>query len=427
MENNGLVKKILLYIFFGLIAIAVSVYMIYHVIKLFSTEMIVETVEAAELSDTVNVTGVIFRDETVLYGTRYGSLDRLFADGERVAKDTPVVRIYDKAAGSDKELSLIDRQLSILNDSGSVSDNSTKAVDAEINRLYYALRQKAEDGDYGGVTSKLDRLLVNFNRREIITNARVNFNAEIASLRERREGIVRNNGTPAETVYTNVSGYFMYDVDGYERIMTAKALKGVSYGELKGLLDSSAEQLDSTSYGYAVGKIAASAEWYLCAELDPKTAMNLVEGREYGVSFSLTPDQEIRLTLDKILSGAESSVIIMSSTVMPKDFNNSRKQTVQIKTESVTGLRVPASAVRVNEEGEQGVFILKNNRTTFRYIDVIDSIEGYYIVREFSPEDEDYAKYLHRNDVLIVRGKNLREQINLPEEESTEYRIRIFD
>ncbi|MBQ3870412.1 MAG: hypothetical protein II777_07660, partial [Clostridia bacterium] len=302
MENNGLVKKILLYIFFGLIAIAVSVYMIYHVIKLFSTEMIVETVEAAELSDTVNVTGVIFRDETVLYGTRYGSLDRLFADGERVAKDTPVVRIYDKAAGSDKELSLIDRQLSILNDSGSVSDNSTKAVDAEINRLYYALRQKAEDGDYGGVTSKLDRLLVNFNRREIITNARVNFNAEIASLRERREGIVRNNGTPAETVYTNVSGYFMYDVDGYERIMTAKALKGVSYGELKGLLDSSAEQLDSTSYGYAVGKIAASAEWYLCAELDPKTAMNLVEGREYGVSFSLTPDQEIRLTLDKILS-----------------------------------------------------------------------------------------------------------------------------
>ncbi|MBQ3869915.1 MAG: hypothetical protein II777_05145, partial [Clostridia bacterium] len=172
---------------------------------------------------------------------------------------------------------------------------------------------------------------------------------------------------------------------------------------------------------------AASAEWYLCAELDPKTAMNLVEGREYGVSFSLTPDQEIRLTLDKILSGAESSVIIMSSTVMPGDFNNSRKQTVQIKTESVTGLRVPASAVRVNEEGEQGVFILKNNRTTFRYIDVIDSIEGYYIVREFSPEDEDYAKYLHRNDVLIVRGKNLREQINLPEEESTEYRIRIFD
>jgi hypothetical protein len=81
----------------------------------------------------------------------------------------------------------------------------------------------------------------------------------------------------------------------------------------------------------------------------------------------------------------------------------------------------------VNEEGEQGVFILKNNRTTVRYSDVIDSIEGYYIVREFSPEDEDYAKYLHRNDVLIVRGKNLREQINLPEEESTEYRIRIFD
>ena len=425
--ENGLIKKIIIYILSGALAIAVSVYLIYHIVKLFSSDMAVETVEAAELSDAVTATGVIFRNETVLYGTRYGSLDRLFANGERAAKDSEVVRIYEKKADSDAELALIDRQISILAESGSVSDNSTKAVDAEINRLYYAVRQKAEDGDYGGIANKLKRLLINMNRREIITNSRANFNSEAALLRERRDGIVRSSGTPLETVYTPVSGYFMYDVDGYERILTADALKNISYSGLKELLDAKAEQIESTAYGYAVGKIAPSAGWYLCAELNPKTAMGLEEGREYGVTFSLSPDQEIRLTLDRILTGAESSVIIMSSDVMPADFNSSRKQTVQIRSESVTGLRVPVGAVRVDGNGRQGVFILKNNRTTFRYVEVLESIEGYYIVREMRPEDEDYALYLHRNDVMIVRGKNLKEQINLPEEESTEYRIRIFD
>ena len=425
--ENGLIKRIIIYILSGALAIAVSVYLIYHIVKLFNTEMTVETVEAAELSDAVTATGVIFRNETVLYGTRYGSLDRLLSNGERAAKDSEVVRIYEKTGDSDTELALIDRQLAVLAESGSVSDNSTKAVDAEINRLYYAVRQKAEDGDYGGITAKLKRLLINMNRREIITNNRVNFNAEIASLKERRDGIVRSGGAPIETVYTPISGYFLYDVDGYERILTADALKNATYSGLRELLDAKAEQNEATAYGYAVGKIAPSAEWFLCAELDLKIAMNLEEGREYGVTFSLSPDQELKLTLDKILTGADSAVIVMSSTVMPADFNSSRKQTVQIRAESVTGLRVPVSAVRVDENGRQGVFILKNNRTTFRYIDVLDSIEGYYIVRELHPEDENYAQYLHRNDVMIVRGKNLKEQINLPEEESTEYRIRIFD
>ena len=425
--ENGLVKKVIIYILSGALAIAVTVYLIYHIVKLFNTEMTVETVQAAELSNTVNVTGVVFRDETVLYGTRYGSLDRLYSDGERTAKDAAVVRIYEKMGDSDNELARIDRQLSILAESGSVSENSTRAVDAEINRLYYAVRQKAEDGDYGGISIKLRRLLINMNRREIITNNRVNFNEETAALKARRDAIVRSSGTPLETVYTPVSGYFIYDVDGYENVMTGKALKNVTYEGLRSLLGSSAEAPDAASYGYAVGKIATSTEWYLCAELDAKTAMKLEEGRDYQVSFSLSPDTDITLTLEKILTGADGSVIIMSSTQQPGDFISARKQTVAIKTDVTAGLRVPVSAVRVNENGEQGVYILKNNRTTFRLIDIIESIEGYYIVREYAPEDEKYSVSLHRYDTMIVRGKNLTEQINLPDEETTEYKIRIFD
>ena len=425
--GKELVKKVLIYVAAGALAIAVTAYLIYHIVRLFNTGRTVETVEAAELSDTVNVTGVIFRDDTVLYGTRYGSLDRLYADGERVAKNSAVVAIYEQAGGSDTELERIDRQLAILSESVSVSDNTTKSVDAGIAGLCSAVRQKAEDGDYGGVSEKLRRLLIYMNRREIITNNRVNFNEEAAILKARRDSIVRSSGTPIETVYTPVSGRFIYDVDGYENILTAKELEGISYNGLKALLDAPSEQIISTSYGYAVGKIAPSPVWYMCAELDPKTAVTLEEGKEYKVTFSLSPDSDITLTLERILSGAESSVIIMSSSETPADFNNARKQTVQIKTEVIEGLRVPVAAVRVNENGEQGVFIIKNNRTTFRYIDIIADTEGYYIVKEYAPEDEGYALSLHKNDVMVVRGKDLKEQINVPDGETTEYRIRIFD
>ena len=82
-------------------------------------------------------------------------------------------------------------------------------------------------------------------------------------------------------------------------------------------------------------------------------------------------------------------------------------------------------AIRMNEDGEVGVFILKNDKVTFRKIEIIAEQDGYCIAREYSPDEEGYADMLHKYDNLIVSGKGLKEQTE-PDGETEEYEIRIF-
>ena len=409
------------------VAIVAIIYIVHHISSYFKQDMRVEPVQSAEITDAITVTGVIFRDETVVYGEKEGGVVRMYANGEKVGKNAVVARVYDALNTGSSELSKIDRKIEILTESNKINDTSIKNLDAKISRLYYTIRLKSEEGDFGTVTEKSEELLVLQNRREIIINARLNYNAEIAELREMRERIISDSVGEGVEVRTSVSGYFSGYVDGYENIFTASAAKTMQYDELAALLDKRAENTERTEDGYSVGKIALSPVWYLCAQTDRDTAYKLSEGKKYNISFPMASGDETEFTLERIVAenAGSGAVLVFSSDSVCRDVGSARKQTVSVTKERISGLRVPVSAIRTNDDGSIGVYILKNNRTTFRKIDIISEQDGYCIAREYSPEDEGYPEMLHKYDSMIVQGKGLSEQTR-EDDETTGYEIRIF-
>jgi multidrug efflux pump subunit AcrA (membrane-fusion protein) len=415
------------YVLTSIIALAAMVYMGYHLYSMFKTGMTVEPVQSAEISNQLTLTGVIFRDERVVYGATSGGVVRMFSNGEKVSKNAVVAKIYDTLRTEDRTLSRIENDLSILAESNKISDTSTKNTDAKINKLYYTIRLKSEEGDYATVAEKTEELLILLNRREIIVNARLNFNTEIADLRAQREKIVSAATGEHEDVKTPVSGYFYSYADGYENVFTSEAALKLGYEDLSSLLESEAEK-QSQEDGYAVGKMAQSAVWYLCMKTDRESAAGLSEGKTYPVSFPMASGSEIDFTLERIVTqnGGEGAVLVFSTSTLSADIGSARKQTVSVIQEKTVGLRVPVTAVRTNDEGEIGVFILKNDRTTFRKIQILTEQDGYCLVREFSPDEEGYSEMLHKYDNLVTSGKGLKEQKAEDDGETTEYEIRIF-
>ena len=411
----------------SLLALAAIVYMGHHLVSMFKTGMQVEPVQSAEISNQLTLTGVIFRDEQVVYGGSSGGVVRMFSNGEKVSRNAVVARVYDTLRTEDTLLSKIEKELGILTESNKISDTGTKNVDAKISKLYYTIRLKSEEGDYASVAEKTEELLILLNRREIIVNARLNFNTEIADLKAKREQIISQTTGSYEDVKTPVSGYFSSYVDGYENVFTAQAAKTLDYEGLTQLLKARAGDDSVTESGYAVGKTALSAEWLLCAETDRKTASSLTEGATYPVSFPMASGSEIDFTLLRIVTEnkGEGAVLVFGTTVLSSEIGSARKQTVSIIEEKTVGLRVPVTAIRTNEEGELGVYILKNDRMTHRRVEILAECDGYCIVREFAPDEEGYAGALHKYDNLIVSGKGLKEQKE-EEDETTGYEIRIF-
>ena len=425
LTDKEFLKRVAKYVLTSALAIAAAVYMVYHIVSMFKTDMKVEPVQAAEISNQLTLTGVVFRDETVVYGQSGGAV-RMFPNGEKVRKNAVVVRVYDTIRSDDRALSAIEKKIDILTDSNRVSDTGTKNTDAKISKLYYTLRLKAEEGDYATLTEKADELLVLLNRREIITNERLNFNTEIADLQAQREKLISSSEGDAYEVRSPAAGYFSSYVDGYEGVFTSAAAKELGYEELSALLDSRPEKTNVTEEGYAVGKIAPSAVWYICADTDRDTARKLTEGATYRISFPMA-GSETDFTLLRIVTEnkGEGAVLVFSTDYLSRDIGSVRKQTVSVIREKTVGLRVPVSAVRMNEDGEVGVFILKNDKVTFRKIEIIAEQDGYCIAREYSPDEEGYADMLHKYDNLIVSGKGLKEQTE-PDGETEEYEIRIF-
>lgn len=391
--------------------------------------MRVEPVQAAEQLDSITLTGVIFRDERIVYSAKDGGVVRLFSNGERVSKDAVVAQVYDRLSSEDYALSKIEKSLEILNDSNKVSDNSTKNLDAKINRLYYTIRLKSEEGDFSTVAEKSDELLVLMNRREILINRRMNYNEEIAELKAQRERLIFSGaaGTGVD-VKTPVSGYFSSFVDGYENTFTGGAAKSLGFNDLSKLLEKDPENLSVTAEGYAVGKTALLPVWYLCAKTDRDTAYKLSEGKPYTISFPMASGSETEFRLSRIVveNGGDGAILVFETDLQSRELGSARKQTVTIVREKITGLRVPVSAVRTNDENEVGVYILKNNRVTFRHIEILTEKDGWCIVKEFAPDEEGYADMLHKYDSMIVSGKGLKEQVDSDDGETTEYEIRIF-
>ncbi len=426
--DKEVLKKGIIYVLSSLLAIAAIVYIVYHIVSYFKEDMRVEPVQYAEQSENLTLTAVIFRDEQVIYGDRSGGVVRLYSNGERVGKNAVVARVYETLRTEDYTLSRIEKRLGILTESNKISDNTTKNTDAKINKLYYTVRLKSEEGDFSTLSEKTDELLILLNRREIIVNARLNFNTEIADLRAMRDRMLASGSSVGYDVTTDVSGYFSGFVDGYENIFTSdKALK-YDYKELSGLLRSEADELSVTDKGYAVGKVAHLPTWYICAETDRDTAYKLSEGESYTIGFPMASGSETEFRLERIVAenGGEGAMLVFSTDIQSAEIGSARKQTVSVTMEKTTGLRVPISAVRTDDDNNTGVYILKNNKVTFRKIDILTEGDGYCIVREYAPDEEGYVEMLHQYDNLIISGKGLKEQANTDDGETTEYEIRIF-
>jgi hypothetical protein len=116
----------------------------------------------------------------------------------------------------------------------------------------------------------------------------------------------------------------------------------------------------------------------------------------------------------QIDSAASNEVILIFETnFIPFDFDFSRKQTVQIVFNEITGIKVPEEALHVvtMEDGTaaEGVFVRHNNLIVFRELPRHESLgkfNGYYLYLEPSKRGEGGGT-LQLYEEIIIEGRNL--------------------
>ncbi|MCD8334906.1 MAG: hypothetical protein LUC35_06150 [Clostridiales bacterium] len=414
MKPGTRIVKIVMWAFF-LGAIAYFCVYTYHV--LFSSY------ETASLysytaEDTVDTTGYMVRDESVLDGGAELQ-EVVVAEGETVATGDTLAVVYSTQEALDRhtEIKELEARLEsfqyILSHSAGGSDNST--LNSEIIDSIVDLRAMTASGNLTELEDLSSELKTLMFRRDYTYNGSSALTEEITELVDYVESLAAENQSYTTTISAPASGTFSSMVDGYESVLTSASVKDLTPAQLDDLLDQREEVADD---GSSLGKLISAPTWYYAAELTEEDSERLKIGDTVTLRFN-SLDRTIDMEVES-LSKADGDVVcaVFSSDKYLSETTLLRDQTADIILDTVTGYRVDKSAVHVeNESGDIGVYRLYGTQAVWVSAEILWEGEDYYLIDEPTEYDEEGeavsttqledAKSLRDGAEIIVKGRDL--------------------
>lgn len=411
-------KNFLKHVISCIAAVAVLLYVGLQVSLSVGDMIEVETAVFGSTDRAVTANAYIFRDETPVTVAGGGTPCYFYSDGEKIARGAELLTVYRDPgdAALQEEINELEKKISVLERSSIIkvySTNDLETLDRSISERVYSIIANVNSGELRYASLGEDDLLILLNRRTAVMTAAGGYEMIIDEYRDQIETLkARLTETPL-TVRSAESGYFYSATDGYEYTFTVSALENMTLEQYDGL--ASAEPrfpLNSLS----TGKIVSSPRWYITVSLDKKTLSRLTSGKSssafYSVRFPYSGGVTLEMKLDRVISQTnyDTAVAVFCSDTLKQGFNYTRNQPVEIIAQSYSGLKIPASAVRV-VDGKVGVYTLDGTVVKFKTTEILYEENGYcYCKQPYADRIDHLSKTkLSLYDPVIVSGRDLYE------------------
>ena len=419
-------KNVFLRVLSALLLAGFIFYTLYHATGGFSTKVKTVVAEYGTKQATLSLEAYILRNEKPIYSGYGGVINYHVTDGEKLGYAADIADVYSDGPGSEvrRRIIDIDKKIQLL-EASHISDNIAVAgvsgIDDAIAGQLLAIREHIFNNQFDYAAKAKESLLIQMNRRQLITTSKSDFKDEIALLKQEKAALASNQTGAFEKVRAPVAGYFYSMTDGYEYVFAADKVDTMTVSEFNSMIQSAPDQsVFFQKNRYGVGKVAEGHYWYIACKVDKKILSEYAEGRVYSVVFPYSGDMSLSMTLYRIVTedGNPDAVLIFSSSVIPPDFSFLRKQKVEISYSTpLAGYKIPTSAIRILD-GVTGVYVQYGSRIYFKIAEIVGEIDGYCYIRAgiegrtlFADDDiegnEIYCQGLRQNDHVVVEGVGL--------------------
>lgn len=377
------------------------------------------------VDDSLEATGFVVRDEVVLTGVG-GTVELLPDEGEKVSLGSTVALLYQSEAGVSQRETLeqlnlekeqLEYALSTLGGGGGESVQlSNQVADAMA-----SLRGAAASGDLTGLERQALELKSLIYKRsyslEEGTDTAATLQASLDSVNAQIEALTLQAAQSTSRVTAPQSGVFSGLVDGYESLLTPASLETLTLTQFRQV-----EGQTLSENTAAIGKLITDSTWYFVCPLPEADAGRLVEGRSVTVRFSRDWSGEVDMTVERLGTAEDGQVLVVLSTdKFLSDITLLRRQTVELVFDSVTGIRIPKEALRVEqktvtdeETGEEStvnytcVYALVGQQAERKQVDVVAEEENYLLVTPVTGTAASQSKKaLRSGDQIIISSGEL--------------------
>mgnify|MGYP003186270874 FL=1 len=378
---------------------AIAAYFGYNVVSSLYAPLMTATVTPYEAGAGYYASGFVVREEELLY-SQYGTTVLNCAEGAHVAANDTVATGYrsDDAKTRQTRIDELSGQIEQLQYAwsavSSVYDQAALDADiagdlAQLSR-YLALRDMNSVSD---LSPELKGLIL---RRTGSDSDSGSLQARISTLQAELETLEAQSAGDTSAILAGKAGTFSAAVDGYESVLTPERLMEMTVAEFESV------QPDETDAN-AIGRLVTSATWYYACVVPASELSGVEEGDRATLTFARDYYQPVTMRVAR-LGGNEagSRLLVLSSDRALQNVTLLRQQSAEIVFTSYSGLRVPKSAVRV-ENGQTGVYILEGTLAKWKPITILhDTGESYVVTLDTSSTNN-----LWPGDELIINAKNL--------------------
>lgn len=386
----------------GFVILLIAVFAVHQAVSSLYKPVKTETAVFSDMSDGLNITGVIIRNETLVSAGGSGVLHFIIGDGNRVAKDGVIANIYDSESASiileridsvNGKIADIEEMLSYNNLEAADLDMINAKVHQNLNNLIIC----GGNGNYDAFSDKSDELLSAYNRRQAAMGETADFSAQLTALKTEKDQLAASLPAAKGTLRAEKSGYFVSKADGYETVLTCENPESITPEYLNGI---KAENVTENT----VGKIVSDYEWYIAAEVSVNESLNFKEGNALTIYTSVKSYPKLPVTVKKINISESSggAVVLFACNDMNSELASMRTGPMTVVKKEYSGLKVPTSARRV-VDSKLGVYVLTGMQVKFVEVKVLFT-DGDYMICEKQTSD---GNVLRLYDEVIVKGKNL--------------------
>ena len=427
--NNPLIRKI------GATAVAVLllIYVGYQVYLSQYTGLKTETATYSTVSESIDTTGFIIRDEEVIDSSYSGVLNYTVDDGEKVAEGGAIAEIYptEEDAAVQNRIARIDDELNRLSVLESPSDSTAsnpKLIGSQISKKITSILGGLKSGSMSDVTDERNDLQLLLSQRQVVTGKESSgdYAEHVNELHEERIALTQSASASVGTVSSPAAGYFIRSVDGYENAVSLDNVTSLSVSDVRALEEEETAGTETES----VGKIAKDFNWYIACILTENDLVRLDRTTEVTVEMPFATVEQIPAEVVKINRDSETgeAAVILKCTYMNSDLASARKETLRINISSYSGVLVPENAVHfadvvahetdengneidVTYENIRGVYVKSGSRIRFVQVFSDATINGYAICKiSLSTEEREKlvtSSTIQLYDEVVVEGTDL--------------------
>lgn len=399
-SEKNVVKK------FVIIAIAITLltYIGYQVYRMAYSPVKIEIVREYTVEDTVETDVFVAREEKYITNKKEGTIISVIDDGSRVAKNQEVAVVFSdtEAADTYSRLRELETEIERYKKLSSQSDNYTfniNDLDENIDIASMDLVNSVWKKDFSAIDESINNVRDQIVTRQIATGNNIDFNTKLSALETEYKELSKKNAEHSSVV-SDSSGYYISGTDGLEKIVDTAKVKNLSVDDIYGVLKSRAEDVPDG----AIGKVVTDFTWYFLCVVDANRTGTLEVGDSITVNLPFSAVNSVKATVYAINENTgDKAAIILSCNLMNSDISSLRHETAELVTNSYTGLRVSATAIRVNDDGEKGVFVQNGNIIEFKKLNIIYTSDDYVLSSADSADDSFVRLY----DNVVTEGKDL--------------------